>query len=74
MKYKLLITIRNILYFLIIIEFLLISYLTTIKMNEINKKNIKLEERLSDLEEDYKLYEINLSDLKKNAKAHLCNN
>lgn len=74
MKYKLLITIRNILYFLIIIEFLLISYLTTIKMNEINKKNIKLEERLSNLEEDYKLYEINLSNLKKNAKANLCNN
>lgn len=74
MKNKILITIRNILFILIIIEFLSIAYLTTIKMNNINKEYIKLEKRLSDLENDYKLYEINLSNLKKNAKTHFCNN
>lgn len=42
------------------------------RVKYIDSKRIELENKVEDLERDYKLYEINLSNLKKNAKAQFC--
>jgi len=42
------------------------------KVKYMDSKRIEYENKVDDLEKDYKLYEISLSNLKKNAKAQFC--
>lgn len=67
-------------YIVLLTIFTAISFiLITTRINELEErikyadyKRIDYENKVEDLERDYKLYEINLSNLKKNAKAQFC--
>lgn len=72
-------TIKNI-YIVLLTIFTAISFIiVTDRLNELQEKvkymdskRIEYENKVDDLEKDYKLYEISLSNLKKNAKAQFC--
>ena len=74
-KYKLInISVALILLYTIIMFVLLTNAVDELqeKVKYMDSKRIEYENKVDDLEKDYKLYEISLSNLKKNAKAQFC--
>ena len=74
-KYKLInISVASILLYTIIMFVLLTNAVDELqeKVKYMDSKRIEYENKVDDLEQDYKLYEISLSNLKKNAKAQFC--